>query len=419
MSFAANIDTASRPLRVLQVNKFHFLNGGAELYYLGLSDLLRAHGHTVGHFSMTHPENLPSAQAGYFIDQINYDNPGGIGGKLKIAAHTVYSREARKKIARLLDAEQYDIVHLHNFHHQITPSILPEIKKRGIPVVFMVQDFKIVCPNYKMLTHDGVCERCKGGRFYNCTVHRCNKGSLMGSAVNTVEMYFHRMMGYDALYDVFCAPSRFTAEKIIEFGIPRAKVRHIPNFIDLTQYEPSFTPGNYLLYLGRLSQEKGVHTLIEAMKRLPDVPMTLTGRGPYEDEIKKQVSESGLTNLTLTGHLSGDALREAIRGCMAVVIPSEWYENCPLALIEAYAYGKPVIGAKIGGLGDMVIEGETGCQFEAGNVDALADTLKRTVGDTARLEAMGRKAREVAEAQYGAESQYRMIMEIYRGLVRN
>ncbi len=406
-------------MRVLQVNKFHFLNGGAELAYFGLSELLRKHGHYVGHFSMMHPSNFASEQSAYFIDQVNYDDPGSLGAKLKIAAHTVYSGEARRKIAQLLDTEQYDIVHLHNFHHQITPSILPEIKRRGLPVVYTAHDYKVICPNYKMLTHDGVCERCKGHRYYHCALHRCNKNSLLGSVVNTVEMYFHHAMGYDGLYDAITTPSRFLGEKLVEFGIPREKVMFVPNFVDIARYEPNFGAGDYVLYLGRLSQEKGVHTLIEAMKRLPDVPLTLTGRGPYEDEIKSQAVQSGLKNLTLTGHLSGDTLRDAIRGCMAVVIPSEWYENCPLSLIEAYAYGKPVIGAKIGGLGDMVIDGETGYQFEAGNVDALADTLTKAVGDPARLESMGRKAREVAEAQYGEDSHYRRIMEIYCGLVRN
>ncbi|HRI88611.1 MAG TPA: glycosyltransferase family 4 protein [Candidatus Hydrogenedentes bacterium] len=419
MTTGAAATSTPPKLRVLHVNKFHFLNGGAELYYLGLVDLLQKHGHTVGHFSMQHPENLPSGQSRYFIDNINYENPGGLLGKLRIAAHTVYSGEARAKIARLLDAETYDIVHLHNFHHQITPSILPEIRKRNIPIVFTVQDFKIVCPNYKMLTHDGVCERCKGHKYFNCTLHRCNKGSLLGSAINTVEMYFHHAMGYDALYDIFAAPSRFTGEKIIEFGIPREKVRFVPNFIHLEQYEPCFTPGNYLLYLGRLSQEKGVHTLIEAIKNVPEVPVMITGRGPYEEDIRRQVASSGLNTIKLTGHLSGEPLRDAIRNSMAVLIPSEWYENCPLALIEAYAYGKPVIGAKIGGLGDMVRDGDTGYQFEAGNVAQLTEVMKKAVNDRAKLEEMGRAARATAEREYGAEKQYELIMDIYREVLRS
>ncbi|GMW01918.1 MAG: glycosyl transferase [Candidatus Hydrogenedentota bacterium] len=401
------------PLRILQINKFHFLNGGAELYYLGLSELLRDHGHTVHFFSMAHPENIPCEQSGYFIEHVNYENPGGLQGKLKIAAKTVYNGEARRKIARLLDDEPYDVVHLHNYHHQITPSILPEIKKRGIPIVMMVQDFKIVCPNYKMLTHDGVCERCKGHHYIQCAIHRCNKGSLLGSVVNTVEMYVHHWKRYNELYDLFVAPARFTANKIIEFGIPREKVTYVPNFIHVDQYEPQYEPGDYLLYLGRLSSEKGVPTLIEAMKQFPNVKLKITGRGPYEDAIKGLVKESGMTNLELTGHLSGDTLRAAIRNSMAVLIPSEWYENCPLALIEAYAYGKPVIGARIGGLGEMVFDGQTGFQFTAGDAPDLARAIGLAVADRDRLRTLGRNARKRAEEEYDAPHQYEQVMKVY------
>jgi glycosyltransferase involved in cell wall biosynthesis len=405
--------TERRPLHVLQVNKFHFLNGGAELYYLGLSRLLRENGHVVGHFAMKHPENISCDQARYFVDQIDYGAAQGLAAKVRTAVHTVYSAEARRKMASLLDNESYDIVHLHNFHHQITPSILPEIKKRGIPIVFTVHDFKIVCPNYKMLTHDGVCERCKGHRYYNCALHRCTKGSLAASVLNTVEMYFHHFRGYDQLYDRFLASARFTGNKIVEFGIPREKVRYVPNFVHVQRYEPQYEPGSYLLYLGRLSLEKGVPTLVQAMKNLPDVPLKITGRGPYEEEIRRIVSESSLGQIELTGHLRGKALEQTIRGAMAVVIPSEWYENCPLALIEAYAYGKPVIGARIGGLGEMVIDGETGYQFEAGNATELAEVLRKAVSDKERLRAMGVAARGRALDEYDGPRQYERIMSVY------
>ncbi len=403
-------------MKILMVNKFHFLNGGAELYYFGLSDLLRARGHAIHYFSMQHPENVPCDDARYFIDNINYENPAGLPAKLRIAAHTVYSAEARRKIASLLDAVPVDLVHLHNFHHQITPSILPEIKRRGIPIVFTVHDYKVICPNYKLLTHDGVCERCRGHRYYQCTLHRCTKGALLSSVVNTVEMYAHRWLGYNDLYDVFSAPSQFMADKLVEFGIPRERVRYIPNFVDIDRYQPQFTPGPYLLYLGRLSQEKGVQTLIEATKRLPHIPFKVTGRGPFEEPIRRMVHESSSNNIELTGHLAGDALRETIQNAMAIIIPSEWYENCPLSLIEAYAYGKPVIAARIGGLRDMVLDGQTGFHFESGNVDALATIIEKAASNPAQLQKMGRFARNYAETEYGKDKQYERITTIYSAL---
>ncbi len=404
---------AATSLRVLHVNKFHFLNGGSEVCYFGLTDLLRAHGHFVGHFSMRHPENVPSPEEAYFIDRVDYDGPSGLRQKLTLAARTVYSGEARKRIARLLDAIPFDIAHVHNFHHQISPSILPELKKRGIPVVFTTHDFKLICPNYKLYTHDGICERCRGRRYYNATIHRCTKGSRLASFVNTVEMYAHHLLRYNDLYDVIVAPSRFTGRKLIEFGIDEAKVTYAPNFVRVEGYEPRYAPGEYLLYLGRLSREKGVLTLAAAMREFPDTRLKITGRGPFEEEIAHAASESGATNLELTGHLSGKALSEAIRGAKAIVIPSEWYENCPLALIEAYAYGKPVIGARIGGLGEMILDGETGFLFESGNVADLVRALREALSDESRLREMGVRARKRAEEEYDAEPQYPRIMEIY------
>ena len=402
-----------KPLRVLQVNKFHFINGGSEVCYFGLTDLLRAHGHFVGHFSMRHPENVPSPEEAYFIDNVRYDGPSGLRDKLTMAARTIYSTEARRKIARLLDTVPFDIAHLHNFHHQISPSILPELKRRGIPIVFTTHDFKLICPNYKLYTHDGICERCKGHKFYNATVHRCTKGSRAASLINTVEMYAHHLLRYDDLYDVIVTPARFTGRKLVEFGIPEEKVVYAPNFVRVAEYPPQYEPGAYLLYLGRLSQEKGVHTLVAAMGAFPGVRLKITGRGPYEEEVNRIVRESGATHLELTGHLSGNELKETIRGAKAIVIPSEWYENCPLALIEAYAYGKPVIGARIGGLGEMVLEGETGFQFESGNVGDLVRVLREALSSESRLREMGMRARQRAEEEYDAEPQYPRIMAIY------
>jgi glycosyltransferase involved in cell wall biosynthesis len=404
--------------RILQINKFHFLNGGAELYYFGLSKLLRDRGHTVGHFSMKHPENVPCAEERFFVDNVDYDKPGGFYRKLLLAGHTVYSIEARKKLGLLLDCNSYDIAHLHNFHHQLTPSILVELKRRGLKIVHTVHDFKLVCPNYRMLTHDGVCERCKGHRYYQCVLHRCNRNSLSASAVCALEMYVQRLMGCLDFIDIFLAPANFTAAKIIEFGIPRSKVRVVPNMIDVKTYEPQYEPGKYLLYLGRLSPEKGVATLIRAMKRLPETPLVITGRGSYADEMQKMVRDASLRNIEFAGHLGGSTLTNMIRNCMAVVIPSEWYENCPFSVIEAFAYGKPVIGARIGGVGEMVADGETGYQFDAGDADGLADVLAKAVADPANLRAMGCRAREVAETVYDAEPHYDLIMRSYNELIR-
>lgn len=399
-------------MRVLQINKFHYLRAGAESYYFGLSDLLRSHGHQVGHFSMAHPENLATPYAKYFVSNVDYE-VGSAWQQLRNAAGIVYSFEARRKLAQLLDDEPFDLTHLHNFHHQISMSILPVLKKRGLAVVYTTHDLKPVCPNYRMLTHDGVCERCRGGKYYYATLHRCTKGSYLKSAVNTVEMYFQHWRGYYDLIDLFITPSAFYRDKFVEFGLPAERVVHVPNFVHVDEFEPQYDPGEYLLYMGRLSAEKGLGTLVEAMVAVPEARLRIAGAGDYGPQVRREIGERGLKNVALLGRKEGDDLRRLLRNCLAVVLPSEWYENGPMSVIEAYATGKPVVGARIGGIPEMVLEGETGYLFEYGDSDDLARAIRTLWERKADVADMGRRCRRRAEEEYDVSRHYERIMEIY------
>jgi len=384
---------------------------------LGVSDLLRAYGHYVGHFSMQHPENLPCEQADYFVRQIDYTAPQGVLAQVRLGAHTIYSIEASRKIGALLDAEAYDLVHLHNHYHQISSSVIPAIKRREIPIVWTLHDYKIACPSLLMLTHDGVCERCKGHRYYQAVLHRCTKGLVSASAVTAVEAYLHYILRTYDLVDCLIAPSRFMCEKVIEFGISPERIVHIPNHLDFSVCDPDYRPGSYFLYLGRLSPEKGIPDLIEAIRRTPGARLKITGRGRYEDDIRRLVDADGGGRVDMVGHLTGEALADAIRGALAVVVPSIWYENLPFAVIEAFAYGKPAIGSRIGGIPEMIQHGETGWLFEPGDVDGLAACLAEALDDPARIERMVRRGRELAVQEYDPETHYTRLMAVYERLL--
>ena len=409
---------AFEPWRVLQINKFHYAAGGAETYYFALSDLLRDHGHRVGHFSMTHPENEATEYAKYFVNYIDYEQPG-LAAKVRNAAKIIYSFEARRKLARLLDDEPFDLAHLHNFHHQLSMSILPEFKRRGMAVVYTTHDLKPVCPNYRMLTHDGICHRCKGKAFYQALRHKCMKGSSLKSLVSVLEMYFHYFMGYYEMVDFFVTPSAFYRDTFIEWGLDPKRIVHVPNFVHVNRFEPRYEPGDYFLYIGRLSWEKGIPTLVEAMADLPESRLLVVGAGDGEEEVRRKVAALGLTHVELLGYKAGSELESLIRNCLAIVLPSEWYENGPMSVIEAYAYGKPVIGARIGGIPEMVEEGATGLLFESGDVEDLRRALRELLARRATVPEMGRRGRLRAEKEYDAPVHWERIRAVYERVLAN
>ena len=250
-------------MRVLQVNKFHWLKGGSEAVYFSVSKLLELHGHKVIPFSMKDPRNINTPYEKYFVDHISYDS-GGLEEKLSAAFKVIYSFDARKKMELLLQEVVPDLGHFHIFQHQISPSVFRPLRKKGIPIILTLHDLKPMCPNYKMLTHDGICERCKGRNFYNCFFHRCSKGSAINSLVNTIEMYLHYAMKYYQNVDKYIAVSDFLRVKMIEYGFPPEQVIHIPNFVDPCSFAFSDIDNGYCLYFGRLSEEKGLTTLLKA-----------------------------------------------------------------------------------------------------------------------------------------------------------
>ena len=403
--------------KLLSLNSYHYRRGGSDVVYLEHDAMFRALGWQTAQMAMHHPKNEPSDWSRFFVDELEFGHDYGLFDKLVMATKVVYSFEARKRLSALLDVFAADVAHVHCIYHHLSPSVLPLLKSRGIPVVLTAHDLKIACPAYKMLNEGGVCEACKGGRVWNVVARRCVRGGLATSAIVGVESALSKAAGlYRNNLARVVTPSRFYRQKLIEWGWDAAQLAYIPNYVDAGAIEPVYAPGDYFLFFGRLAVEKGVKTLIHAAVSA-GVPLKVVGTGPLEAELKT-VAQG--TSVEFLGYRSGDALWELVRGCRAVVLPSEWYENAPMSILEAYAHGKPVIGADIGGIPEMIDRGRTGWLFPSKDAVALArilEEVKALAPDV--LARMGYAAREKVDQAFTRERYAREMQSLYEELMSN
>lgn len=401
-------------MKILMVNKFHYIKGGSETYYFALKRLLEAKGHTVIDFSMEDEQNFPCDYSAYFVKNVDYANSRGLKEKLRAASNIIYSREAKKKFRQLVKDTQPDLVHLHIFQHQLSPSILDVCREFHIPTVYTAHDLKMVCLNYKMMHHGKLCEDCKTGKLYRCAKNRCVKESFLKSCINVAEGYVHRLRkSYDVIHTVI-TPSAFYKSKMAEFGVAAERLVHIPNFLDKTA--PAVNPREdrekYYLYFGRLSEEKGVPTLIKAFEGT-DLPLYIVGSGPIREQLEAQLQGEQYSNIRLFGFLQGTELTDIVGNAKAVILPSEWYENGPYSAIEALQLGRPVLGARIGGIPELV-DGN-GSLFESGDPEDLRKAvLALEALSTEEYEALQKASLALFENSYTQASHYPRLMEVYQ-----
>ena len=399
--------------RLLLLNAYHYRRGGADVVCLDQDELFRARGWDTAFMSMHHPKNLPSPWSGHFVEELEFGQAGGVVDKLVKAGKVVWSFEARRRLRGLLDVFPADVAHVHNIYHHLSPSVLPVLSAAGIPTVLTAHDLKIACPAYKMLNAEGICERCRDGSVLNVVRHRCVRDSLAASAIVAVESGLQRTLRvYRRHVGRVIAPSRFYRDKFVEWGWPAEQISYVPNYVDATRFEPSYAPQDYVLFAGRLAPEKGVATLVRAALAA-GVPLRVAGTGPLEAELRTLPQAERVEWL---GFCSGEALWAQVRGARALVLPSEWYENAPMSVLEAYASGTPVVGADIGGIPEL-IDASTGWTFRSGDVDDLARVLSAvaTTPD-ATIAAMGRAARRRVESEFNLERHVGDVLDVYRGL---
>jgi glycosyltransferase involved in cell wall biosynthesis len=397
-------------MKILLVNKFFYLKGGAEKYFFELDSLLKRKGHTTLHFSMAHNKNFFSENSDTFIKNVDYDKKG-LMNKFYAAARLLYSFEARKAIRPLL-RQNPDIVHLNNIYHQISPSIIDEIRGNSIPIVLNLHDLKIVCASYAMLSKGRICEACIDKSYYHCALNRCFKDDFFSSALVTLEMYLHHkfLKIYDHVH-LFISPSKFLKHKIEQMGF-QGKIVHLPNFINLETYHPDYnSSGKEILYFGRLSKDKGVGTLIAAMKPIKNYQLKIAGEGPMLEQLKKEAD--GCDHIHFLGYLDAKRLQAEIKRSMFTTITSELYENNPLSVIESFALGKPVVGSNIGGIPELVQNNKTGILYKAGDRHDLREKIVALIDDKKKIRYLGQNARKFVETHLNQEVYYDNISKVY------
>ncbi len=363
-------------MKILMVNKFLHPNGGSETYIFKLGAFLQSQGHQVQYFGMEHEGRIVGNRVEAYTANMDFHG-GSKLQKLLYPVKTIYSVEARKKIRQVLEDFQPDVCHLNNFNFQLTPSIILEIRKwerqsgHKCRIVFTAHDYQLVCPNHMCRNPrtEQNCEKCLGGHFWNCARGKCIHGSFAKSVVGAAEGYFWKWMGvYKQIDSVICC-SCFMKTKLDTNPVLAAKTLALHNFVDRAE-EKQVEKKEYVLYFGRFSKEKGIHTLLEAAKALPEISFVFAGTGPLEQLLE------GIPNVKNVGFQTGEALEKLIREARLTVYPSEWYENCPFSVMESQMYGTPVLGADIGGIPELIRVGETGELFESVNREQLVQKLR-------------------------------------------
>jgi glycosyltransferase involved in cell wall biosynthesis len=403
--------------RLLAINNYFYRRGGAESVFLDHIDLFVAAGWDVVPFAMEHPDNLPSPWSDYFVSEIEYGRSSGPLTKVKQAAKIIFSLEARRKIRALIRRAPPAVAHAHNVYHHISPSIFETLKAEGVPIVMTTHDLKLACPAYKMLNQGRVCERCRGGQIYNVLLHRCVKDSVAVSGLVFLETLIHRSFGlYRDTLDRLVTPSRFYRDKLVEWGWDADRIAYIPNCIDANRFTPRPDESNYFVYAGRLAPEKGLATLVHAAA-LSRQRLVLAGTGPEEAALRRLALELD-ADVAFAGYLDKPELQRLIGEALALVLPSEWYENAPISVLEAYALGRPVIGTRIGGIPELVVHNETGILVEPGDVAMLAEALAgiASLPRTARNK-LGTAGRDWVRREFSPDKYRDRTMELYDGVV--
>jgi glycosyltransferase involved in cell wall biosynthesis len=407
-------------MRLVGLHRLHHRKGGAEGVHLDHLELFRQRGWTCAEFAMDHPDNEPSQWRDYFPKQFE---PRSTIQQIASLPRFFHSGEAREKFARLLDDVRPDVIHAHGIYHHLTNAILKPARERGIPIVYTLHDYKLICPSYHFYTERlGVCERCRGGRQWNCLVHRCTHGSLAMDALYAADglVQWHGGALREAVAR-FVGPCRFIVDKFAEHGFAKEKLRFVPNFFESADDAPADPAeiaalraqfGRYVVFFGRLSAEKGVDLLIEAAADA-GLPLIIVGDGPKRAELEAQAARRGAVT-RFTGHLKGARLWAHVEAATAMALPSVWYEIAPKSILEAQARAKPVIATTIGGLPEMVEDGVTGFLAKPSDGASLADCLRRLAAmDDEAIAAMGARARTQALTQFTRDRYYREMVDIY------
>ncbi len=388
-------------MKILAIHKTFYYRDGASTYFLDAIALMESYGHTVVPFSMHHAQNLPSPYADFFVPELDLRTGRTFMRNVRDAARVIWDRDAARRLEALLVQEgPFDIAHVHNIYHHLTPAILHVLRRHKIPVLMTLHDYKLVDANYALVIPRTFTE--KVGGAVERVVHQIARSYARGVAL------FH-------------TPSKFMREYCVAAGWPRDRFELFPYVVDVAAIP--FAPGGdgSVLYAGRLSHEKGVAMVVHAVAQIPGQQLYIAGTGPLEGSLRSYVREHELEDrIIFTGHLSKTALREEMRRCSSVVVPSQWPENYPFAVLEAQAMGKVVVASRLGGIPEQIRHGITGFLVKEQTPEAWAAALRHVQELHPRqVQALGEEARSWVALYHEPAVHYERLLHAYHQAMKN
>ncbi|MGE5680412.1 MAG: glycosyltransferase family 4 protein [Bacillota bacterium] len=415
-----------RKMKVLLVNKYNHIAGGADTYFISLKDLLRSKGHDVAEFCIRDPKNIDSEYEEYFISGLTsrtWKNASA-AQSAKALLNAIYNLEAKEKFNKLVHSFRPDIVHLQNIFYQISPSILSVTAGMRIPVVETLHDYHLICANNNLYCKEKICEQCIGGDCLKALKNRCYNNSLKATFLAVISCLTRKVFRlYKERVNLWICPSEFLYRKMIEKGIRKDKLRVIHNFIDQCSIEQNYSVKNleeekgFVLFSGRLEVHKGIRTLLKAAEMLREIKFIIAGEGELKKETEEFIRVRSMKNVELTGFVSASELKKLIASARIVLVPSEWYENYPYSVLEAMALGKAVIASDTGGIPEL-INNKTGILFPPGDYYELSEKIKALYNNPDERLRLGNNAKRKAEQENGKEEHYNNIIREYENLVK-
>lgn len=408
-------------MRILLVNYRYFISGGPEKYMFNIKKMLEDNGHEVIPFSIHSNKNVETEYSRYFVEPIGSRDATYFEECKKtprviwqMLSRSIYSVEVEKAIRKEIEEVKPDLVYIIHFVNKLSPSVIRGAKKMGKPVVLRLSDYFLLCPRFDFMYEKKPCEECLHKGYRTCIQRRCVKGSLFASLVRVMSMKIHSLMNIYKDVDAFITPSEFLKNKLVDNGFDREKINCIPTFTASKSEVGEPRIGEYGLYFGRITEEKGVETVVQAFEMLPDHHVKIMGN-PTTEEAKRlirYVEEKNLQNIEFVGFKSGVELEEIIKGSRYTLIPSVWYDNLPNTALESFQYSKPVIASNIGSLPELVLDGVNGYLFEAGNAQDLRDKVLK-LGDDRLVDTMGRASRSRLEEKFAPKTHYDALMGVF------
>ncbi len=395
-------------MKILQLHNKYQIRGGEDGVVEREKELLEKNGHLV---------------LCYLRDN-NEIKDFSLKDKIKYFWKVSWSKESYESVKKYIQKFRPDVAHFHNLFPLITPSAYYACIDGGVPVVQTLHNYRYICPGAQLLRKRRVCEKCINHNLFYASLHRCYRNSIFQTYAVVRMLKFHRKIDtWATKVNAFIALTNFSKYKFIEGGLPSNKLFVKPNFFPCTE-KPIEKEGSFCIFLGRLSEEKGVITLIKSYKQLQlqkgkILPLKIVGDGPQKTNLEKIVKNESIMNIEFVGNLSSKKVFSYLRDSAFVILPSIWYEGFPLVVVEAFAHGKPVIASRIGSLGEIVTDGQTGLHFEPGKFEYLSDKIKYLSNNKLQRVIMGRNARKEFEQIYSSKRNYDLLMEIYCSAIKN